>query len=233
MEVVVLAGGFGTRLKPLVSDVAKPMAPIKGKPFLSYLLDSLVEGGATSLILSVFHLNETIETYFGESFRGVPIRYAKENEPRGTGGALLFAMSEHIVQQNFLAVNGDTFLKVNYKEFFRSHCQKASDVTLALRWVPEYGRYSPVSVDNTRVLTFGEKRSIGRCLINGGVYAINRDVFQLKKWPKKFAFEQDFLKENTQDFNIGYEIVHGYFIDIGLPTDYRRAIKEIPSLFGA
>src|SRR3989344_3377185 len=115
MQAIILAGGFGTRLRSVVADSPKPMALIHGKPFLAYLLDYLTSQGITDVVLSVHYLREQIETYFKTNYNGISIRYAVEEQPLGTGGAIKHALNYINISSPVFVLNGDTFLKLNYQ----------------------------------------------------------------------------------------------------------------------
>ena len=122
-EAIILAGGFGTRLQGVVKDLPKPMAPVNDRPFLTYILDYLIEYQYNKVILSVGYLHEKIEEYFGNQYKTLEIDYAMELEPLGTGGGILFAMSK-CVTDNVLVINGDTMFKVDLDAFERFHRER-------------------------------------------------------------------------------------------------------------
>ena len=124
-EAIILAGGFGTRLQGVVKDLPKPMAPVNGRPFLTYILDYLIDYQYNKVVLSVGYLHEKIEEFFGTQYKSLEIDYAVETEPLGTGGGILFAMSK-CTTDNVLVINGDTMFKVDLDAFERFHEEKAS-----------------------------------------------------------------------------------------------------------
>ena len=226
-EAIVLAGGFGTRLQSVVKDTPKPMAPVKGRPFLTYVLDYLIEYQYDKVILSVGYLHEQIEAYFGNQYKSLEIEYAVENEPLGTGGGILNAMSKCITD-NVLVINGDTLFKVDLNAFNRFHLEKKGLLSIVLREVDDVSRYGSVDIGNDHmIILFTEKESSeGSGLINGGVYLIQKKLFEKHPQPKKFSFEKDLMsKFYTQELFFGMPS-DGYFIDIGIPSDYARAQEE-------
>lgn len=226
-EAIVLAGGFGTRLQSVVKDTPKPMAPVKGRPFLTYVLDYLIEYQYDKVILSVGYLHEQIEEYFGNRYKSLEIEYAVENEPLGTGGGILNAMSK-CTTDNVLVINGDTLFKVDLNAFNRFHLEKKGLLTIALREVEDVSRYGSVTIgDDSMIILFTEKESTeGRGLINGGIYLINKKLFE--KYPKegRFSFEKDLMEKLYRREQFFAMPSNGYFIDIGIPTDYARAQEE-------
>lgn len=227
-EAIILAGGFGTRLQDVVKDLPKPMAPVNGRPFLIYILDYLIDYNYTKVVLSVGYLHEKIEDYFGSRYKSLEIDYAVETEPLGTGGGILFAMSK-CTTDNVLIINGDTLFKVDLDAFERFYREKGGLLSIVLREVDDVSRYGSVVIgDNNLIVLFSEKESSeGSGLINGGVYLINRELFDKYPQPKKFSFEKDLMTQYyTKEMFFGMPS-NGYFIDIGIPKDYARAQREL------
>ena len=227
-EAIVLAGGFGTRLQGVVKDVPKPMAPVNGRPFLTYILDYLIEYQYNKVILSVGYLHEKIEAYFGNQYKSLEIDYAVETEPLGTGGGILFAMSK-CVTDNVLVINGDTMFKVDLAEFEQFHAEKNALLSIVLREVEDVSRYGSVTIGNDNLIVlFAEKQvTFGRGYINGGVYLINRELFRKYPQPQKFSFEKDLMTRFYRQELFYAMPSDGYFIDIGIPEDYARAQTEL------
>lgn len=228
-EAIVLAGGFGTRLQTVISDVPKPMAPINGKPFLTHVFHYLKKYGINHIVLSVGHLHEVIEDYFGNEWEGINISYAIEKEPLGTGGAIKFAF-EKIENRNAFVVNGDTLFKVDLQKLNDFHNQNKAEISIALRALEDVSRYGSVVInEENRIMAFTEKGIIqGKGNINGGVYLINKQIFKkLTIFTEKFSMEKDIFEKYYKAqmfFGIPFE---RYFIDIGIPEDYRRASLEL------
>lgn len=228
MEAIVLAGGFGTRLQSVVKDVPKPMADINGKPFLEYILTYLANNGVKKIILSVGYKKEIIENYFGNSYKKMEIVYSKEDEPLGTGGAIKKALN-FCESENILVLNGDTFFEVNLQTLMKEHQKTDADVTISLKKMYNFDRYGKVIVEKNRVISFTEKEFSSSGLINGGVYIIRKDI--LDNTEDKFSFEQDFLEKKISSLNISSYIDEAYFIDIGIPQDYQKAIYDFGKIF--
>ena len=119
MKVVILAGGLGTRLKDTVPDLPKPMAPIKGRPFLEYQMDFWMNQGINRFILSVGYLSDIIINHFSYKYRGAILEYSIESNPLGTGGALIQALKN--LSEPVLVINGDTFFQVQLKKLMKFH----------------------------------------------------------------------------------------------------------------
>ena len=232
MEAIILAGGFGTRLRPAISDLPKSMAGINGRPFLEYLLDKLIQSGTSHVILSVGYMHKLIITHFGSAYKSLRISYAIEDEPLGTGAGIKLAL-EQTQSDNILVVNGDTLFLLDLNDFSDFHVNHKSSFSLALRQVDDTSRYGAVSIDNNgRIVGFAEKQTSGLPgYINAGVYLISKKYFLDFSLPEKFSLEKDFLeKEYVNEYFYGFTC-SDYFIDIGIPEDYNRAQTEFKKLF--
>lgn len=230
MHAIILAGGFGTRLKSVVADVPKPLAPVAGRPFLAWLLDALAKDGVTSVTLSVHHQWQKIRGYFDAHPPGMPLTYAVEKEPLGTGGAIRFAMKVCQAKTPAIVVNGDTFVKVDYAALYRQHCHSGAMLTMVLRQVPDTARYGEVVVAGDIIQTFRAGRSGKAGLINAGIYVITPGFFDAYNLAQVFAFEQDFMIPFVGQIKPHSYLAEDYFIDIGIPEDYARAQKELPTV---
>jgi D-glycero-alpha-D-manno-heptose 1-phosphate guanylyltransferase len=227
MQAIILAGGFGTRLQSVVKNVPKPMASIHGKPFLAYLIEYLKSQGITQVILSVHYRRKQIQAFFKSSYQDIDIQYAVEEQPLGTGGAIVNALQLMASTQPVFILNGDTFLKLNYQDMFAEHQKNASNLTIALRKIADCSRYGVVVTAGDEVTAFNEQGGAYPGLINAGVYLVAPGFFE--KFPvveSVFSFEKDFLFNNIHQLKAKAFIVNEYFIDIGIPEDYARAIKD-------
>lgn len=223
MEAIILVGGFGTRLQSVVKDVPKPMADINGRPFLCYILEYLLKNGIEKVILSVGYKKEIIQEYFGNRYKTMEIFYSKEDEPLGTGGAIKKAFN-FCKNENVLVLNGDTFFEISLKSLINQHQITDADITLSLKQMYNFDRYGKVIVEKNSIVSFEEKEYSLSGLINAGVYIIRRNLFL--DFETKFSLEQDFLEKSFFKLNIGAYIDKGYFIDIGIPNDYQKAIYD-------
>ncbi|MBQ9473210.1 MAG: nucleotidyltransferase family protein [Bacteroidales bacterium] len=231
MEAIVLAGGFGTRLQHVVSDVPKPMAPVAGRPFVEYLFDQLVHYRFDHIVLSTGYKHEAIEGRFGTAYRGMELTYAREETPLGTGGGLRNAL-QFCREETVTVLNGDTLFLVDHESLSEFHRSHGGDLTIVLRQVGDTSRYGSVAVDGDhRIVSFTEKGAAqGAGLINGGIYAVNRRLLLPYPVGQKFSFEKDVLESRYRDIPFYAMPCNGYFIDIGVPDDYRRAQSELQSL---
>ncbi|MBR2221941.1 MAG: nucleotidyltransferase family protein [Campylobacter sp.] len=220
-EAIVLCGGLGTRLRSVISDVPKPMAPIKNKPFLAFVLEYLKKQNISRVVLAVSYKYEIIQEYFGNSYLGMQILYSIEKEPLGTGGAILEALNL-INSDSCYVLNGDTFFDVNLDRLKLDN----SDICVALKPMKNFDRYGSVDIDNNSYISaFNEKKFTSNGLINGGVYLIKKHIFNSFNLPNKFSFEE-FFQENFLIFNAKATVFDDYFIDIGIPQDYKAFIDK-------
>jgi len=226
-SAIILAGGMGTRLKSVIQDMPKPMAPVKGHPFLTYVLDYLAAYGITDVVLSVGYKYEVILKYFGYKYKNISLRYSIEHEPLGTGGAI-YRATKLLQEPTFFALNGDSLFKVDLKMLADFAVNKEAEVALALKEMWDIDRYGIVDIDESQqVKAFREKQQAAHGLINGGVYWMTRKAFEVEAFPKRFSFEKDFLEKHTDTLKMYACPLEGYFIDIGIPTDYAKAQLEI------
>jgi D-glycero-alpha-D-manno-heptose 1-phosphate guanylyltransferase len=230
MEAIILAGGFGTRLKSVIADIPKPMAPVRGKPFLDYLLRHCVRQGVSRIILSVGYRYEAIKAHFGARFLETPLLYSVEDAPLGTGGAVAKAL--RLVDEGAcFVVNGDSFFNVDLAALYKFHRSNNADFSIALKKLTNFERYGVVRRNGGRIVAFEEKKFVQEGEINGGVYVLEKELFTPYGLPDKFSLEKDFLEKQAGRCKIyGFES-EGYFIDIGIPEDYERAQKELPDSF--
>lgn len=222
MECIILAGGMGTRLRSVVSDVPKCMAPVAGKPFLHYLFTTLIENGFTHIILSLGYKHEVIEEWIASGSFPIAISSVTEDTPLGTGGAVKLALSRASEEEVFI-LNGDTFFEVDFMDMLALHKKTRSAATVALKEMRQFDRYGVVDIEvpSNRILRFHEKQYCESGLINGGIYLINRR--ELDGYPAKFSLEKDFFEKQVSSSTLSGYISNRYFIDIGIPEDYERA----------
>lgn len=212
----MLCGGLGTRLKSVIKDIPKPMAPIKDKPFLEFIFKYLKEQGIKEVILAVSYKYEVIKEYFKDEFLGIKITYSIEKEPLGTGGAIREALE--FVKNEAYVLNGDTFFNINLTKLKLS----GSQICLALKQMQDFDRYGTVELySENYIKLFKEKEFTKQGLINGGIYLLSKDIFKGFSLQEKFSFEE-FLQQNHKNLKARAEIFDDYFIDIGVPEDYYR-----------
>lgn len=234
MEVIILAGGQGTRIRSVVQDIPKCLAPVAGRPFLGYMLDYLSAYPVDHVVFSVGYLKEQVMSYVQAHSWPFSYDFAVEDTPLGTGGGIRLALEKCHGERVFV-FNGDTFfpLPLDAVPF-------AGPVTVALKPMKAFSRYGAVTVipsgrSESRVshtiTAFREKAYCEEGLINAGVYAIDRTKLHLEALPARFSFEKDVLEPMAAARELQGWPVESYFIDIGIPEDYDKAQWEIPAWF--
>ena len=222
---IILAGGRGTRLKTIISDLPKPMAPIMNVPFLTYQLNYLKHFGIKKVIFSVGYLSEKIIAHYNQSFENISIEYSIEKNPLGTGGGIRMAMS-NLNEDLVLILNGDSFFDLNLEQFYNLHLEQKSDFSLALRYVNNSERYGNIEFNSSHQITsFIEKNQLNQSgYINAGVYILSKKLYLQNTKPDiNFSIEKDFFEKQLNQLIIkGFEF-KDYFIDIGIPEDYLKA----------
>jgi D-glycero-D-manno-heptose 1,7-bisphosphate phosphatase len=224
-QAVVLAGGLGTRLGSLTRTTPKPLLDVAGRPFLEYVVWNLRRQGVRRLLLSIGYLYQAIRDHFGDgSDFGVEVDYAIEHEPAGTGGALRVAASK--LEAAFFLLNGDTLFDVNLYDLAMGLGD--SVCALALRRMEDGTRYGSISLDGEgHVVEFKEKLG-GQGLINGGVYAVRREI--LDAVPSgSCSIEEDVFPALATQKRLAGRVYDAYFLDIGLPETLSQAQVDLPA----
>jgi len=246
-EAIILAGGLGTRLRDAVPELPKCMAPVGGRPFIRYVTDYFRKSGIKHFIFALGYKSNFFEDFFAEAFppagaggsdaggdsrapgnTDVSYSISLEQEPLGTGGAIRQACTLARTE-TALILNGDTFFRIDLAALSAFHAEKNADCSLCLKPMRNFDRFGVVELDERqRVVDFREKQHYASGLINGGVYALDTQRFLNEGLPEKFSFEKDYLEKGDRSL---YGIVQDtYFIDIGIPEDYRRVQEEINQL---
>ena len=222
MQVIILAGGLGTRLYPVMKDLPKPMAPVGNKCFLEIIIELMKKNGMTDFIFCVRHMAEKIVNYFAAGSRfGVKIRYSAEEVPLGTGGAI--GLLRNVINETFCVLNGDTYQELDLEDCIVKHKASGAIGTMTLVKVRDSARYGQVITDQGGYVTdFHEKGSGGlESYINAGLYVLEPAVFDYIPQNKFVSLEKDVLPvilEDDKKINT-YKYVENFF-DIGIPEDY-------------
>jgi len=232
IKAILLVGGLGTRLRSVVSSKPKVLASIGNESFLELLVRQLSSQGIYQLVMCTGYLGEQIENKFGDGSRwNVSIEYSKEEAPLGTAGAVKLARQYVDNCSEFLVLNGDSFLKINYEDLIGFHRRRPQAVaTIAVVRVHDASRYGTVNIDSTdRINGFAEKTGdTAPGLINGGVYVFNRAVW--KSIPDGPASLEREVFPRLLDQGVYACEQRGMFIDIGTPSDYSRAQELLRSV---
>ena len=199
------------------------MAPVANKPFLTYILEQICATEIVDVKLSVGYKYDVIRSYFGSRYKHLHLGYVVENEPLGTGGGIRLA-AESCSSNTLLICNGDTFFGIDIERFINQHVSHNNGMTIALKHMEMVNRYGMVEIEDFRVLGFTEKSNdLKSGWINGGLYALDRNVFLNNTKPGQFSMELDFMEKMVGEIKIEGFKSEDYFIDIGIPEDYQKA----------
>jgi len=233
IRAFVICGGLGTRLRPLLADRPKSMALISGTPFLQLLLDRLRSQGVDDVILGTGYMAEKIESYFGSGNEfAVRVRYSREHEPLGTGGALKLA--ESFISDPVLVLNGDSYVEWKLAPMLELFTDKDAELVVVLHAVADVTRYGSVTLDRDgRVVEFSEKgiRS-GPGLVNAGVYLVRKQIVRDLPAGTAISLEREVFPR-VLDRGVYGLVCTGVFIDIGIPADFSRAQTLLASRVSA
>ncbi len=227
--LLVLAGGFGTRLRAVVSEVPKPLAPVVGHPYLRYLIQQWRLQGVNDLVFLLHHQSKMIEAYLNAlldqgEFGECRISTVTENQPLGTGGAIAHAIQQRSLSGSFLVANADTWLGSGI-----ARVADAPMPAMAIISVGNTGRYGSVAVEGSKIVSFSEKKdSQGVGWINAGLYHLEASQFDAWKGGP-FSLEQNLFPELVRSGRLHAVLLETDFIDIGVPEDYHRFCRWIES----
>lgn len=224
IQVLILCGGLGTRLRDVVKDIPKPLAPINGTPFLTLLMNFLKKQGFKKIKLLTGYLSEQFEELYGNGSKlDLEISYSVEETPLGTGGAVKLAINK-AEEDYFICLNGDTFFDFNYELFNSSQSQEESFHKIMLRQVDNANRYGSIEMNSENLITEFKEKTQGDepGLINSGVYFLHRSIID---WidDGKVSLETDVFPRLVEEKKIQGIETGGFFIDIGIPTDFKKA----------
>src|SRR3954452_12564173 len=228
MQALVLAGGEGTRLRPLTRTVPKPVLPLAGRPFLTFMLDWLRSHGVTEVILSCGFLSEGVRDVLGDIYEGMRLRYVIEREPLGTGGPVRLALDEGLLEERLLVLNGDVLTDMDLGSELAQHEKTGAAVTLALAAVEDVSSYGVVPTDaEGRVEAFLEKTDepVSTNRINAGSYVLEREVIETIPAGRAVSFEREIFPALVGHGLYGWPS-EGYWIDIGAPDRYLEATYD-------
>ena len=225
----ILTGGLGTRLKAAVPDLPKPLAPVRGRPFLSYLLGWLGSEGVEDAVLLLGHGGPAMQDFLaGWNAAGWPPRLAAsvETEPLGTGGAVRLALG--LLPEEFYLLNGDSLCPLPLEELAGSHRQGGRELTIAAVHEPEGAARGALDIGpDARVRGFAEKSRAGPGWINAGVYRARRGLFEELPEGRAVSLERELIPEwIARGVSVGAYRARAPFLDIGTPADWERAQQE-------
>ena len=228
-QAVVLVGGRGSRLGEITSNLPKPLLPMEGgRPFLEYLLENIERHGYEEILLLAGYLGEEVERrYQGRKIGGASIRVLLETSPQGTAGALRFARD--CLDSTFLMMNGDALFDMNFRALEQISRESGAVAALALLTMPDVARFGRIVSENGRIVAFMEKDGAhaGPGEINGGVYALRRDIIDYIP-DRPCSLESEIFPRLAKLGCLVGKRFSGYFLDVGLPETLERGRRELP-----
>ena len=228
MYSIILAGGFGKRLGKITKKVPKPLLKIGKKPFILYLLDSLEKHGFKYTIICIHYLKKQFKDIVSKKNNKIQTLFSEEETPLGTGGAIKKALNLVRSSEPILVHNGDSFTNLNYRKVLESHIKSKKNLTIVLKKIKSCKRYGQFIFDKKfriKEFVYPGKNEAG--YINIGVYVISKEIFNNENLSTSFSFESDFLVPKILEIEPNIFITKDYFIDIGIPEDYKKASLEI------
>jgi len=224
IPVAILAGGLGTRLRPALADVPKPLAPVGGRPFVLYLLDQLADAGFRHVAFLVGYRGDQMRRTLGARYRHLSLAYSQEPAPLGTAGALRLALPR-VKGETLLLMNGDSFCEVAFARLVAEHRERRADLTMVLTKVPDADRFGSVHFQaDRRIARFAEKQTGGGAgWINAGIYVIERNFIDKIPPDKAISLERNLLPAWVQSHCVFAHPSPGRFLDIGTPVSYAGA----------
>ena len=230
-QAVILAGGFGTRLQTVLRDVPKPLAPVRGWPFIHYILRWLEENGVQRVIASTGYLADKMEAGFRSYAGKLDMVFLREDSPLGTGGAIYRALRE-VENGGVFVLNGDTYFPVDLNQFQREAERLGASIAIALRRVADVARYGAVDLDGGRIVAMNEKGRGGPGLVNAGLYLLPADLWRRMPMPGVFSWETDLMQPKAPLLGAAGVVLDAPFLDIGTPESYAAAETLLPVLDG-
>ena len=223
--VVIMAGGRGERLRPLTNSCPKPMLLVHSKPILEVILERCVESGFSNFYISVNYLKEHITDYFGDGSRwGVNIEYIQEDKPLGTVGSLSLLPQKPTAP--FLVINGDVLTRVNYGDILDYHKQNSAHATICVRQHETTIPYGVVTMSGVKVSHIAEK-PLHTEYVNAGVYVFSPDMLDLIASERRCDMPEVILDAIDANLNVVGFPLHEYWIDIGQPDSFQKALSEV------
>lgn len=222
VTAVILAGGLGMRFRPVMADRAKALAPVRGRPFLAYLLEQLAAAKVAHVILCTGYMGDQVKREFGDTYKGLQLFYSHEMSPLGTGGALRLALPL-LKSDPILVMNGDSYCTEDLTSFWKWHFERSAQVSILLARGADTMRFGKVEVGpEGLVSSFEEKGGIGPGWINAGIYIIPRFLVQTIPPGQMISLEREVFPTWIGGALYGYQS-KAHFLDIGTPEAYAAA----------
>ena len=228
-EAVILAGGFGTRLKSVVSDRPKALAELSGRPFIEFQLEWLIQQGITNVTIAVHHMAEQLQAFVEQwDNKKINLSTVYEHEPLGTGGALVNVIREKEIKGNVLVINGDTLFKFSLAPVMKFLQPMIEPALMIASMQEDVSRFGTITVDNGYVRSFRQATGQHKPgLVNGGAYLMDSDLFNTTPI-KPFSLEHDCFPSLVSQNKLLVYVVDesGGFYDIGTPEAYKQICTE-------
>ena len=223
INVVILAGGLGTRIKSLFPNLPKPLILVQGKPFITYIFDQLINFNIKNVMICTGYNYSKFKEIIGNNYKSLKISYSEEYEPMGTGGALKLIKFEKN-EKKCLILNGDSYVNFNLNKLLKEHSEKKSKISVVLSEVSNRSRFGSIIINNINEITSFTEKSISheKGFINAGVYLFNSEVFNEIPNRIPFSLELEFFPKQVGQRLNGF-ICNGKFIDIGTPSSFKKA----------
>lgn len=228
--VMLMAGGLGSRLRPLTDDCPKPLLKVGSKPLLEIILENFLEYGFRKFYLSVNYKAEMVKEYFGDGARwGADIRYVHEDRRLGTAGALSLLPEKPVLP--LIVMNGDLLTKVNFQQLLDFHAEHGAKATMCVREYDLQVPYGVVRIENHRILSIDEK-PVQRFFVNAGIYVLEPETLDCIPPSAYFDMPDLFLKLIEQKRETSVFPIREYWLDVGHMEDFARANGDFPEVFG-
>jgi NDP-sugar pyrophosphorylase family protein len=224
----ILAGGKGTRLRPITYEIPKPLVPLQGKPILEHVIDLLRLYDVRDIVLSIGYLGEKVKEYFHDEKRlGVKMTFVEEQEELGTGGPLRLA--RQFLRDTFIMVNGDNLISIDLYKMYQAHCENRATATIALTTVDDPSSYGVAVLEGNKIIKFIEKprkEDAPSKLINTGLYILEPSVVDLVPEGGYSSIEKDVFPRIAEKGELYGYMFSGQWFDTGTPERYEKALKE-------
>tara|TARA_B100001250_G_scaffold384881_1_gene380133 strand:- start:959 stop:1669 length:711 start_codon:yes stop_codon:yes gene_type:complete len=226
INVIILAGGLGMRIKSLFPNIPKPLIPVQGKPFITYIFDQLINFNIKNVTICIGYNSLKFKAIIGNNYKNLKISYSEEYKPMGTGGALKLIKFEKN-KKKCLILNGDSYVNFNLNSLLKKHNERKSKISVVLSKVLNRSRFGSIVINNKNEITSFTEKSISheKGFINAGVYLFNSEVFDEISNKIPYSLELDFFPKQIGRSLNGF-ICHGKFIDIGTPISFKKASQN-------
>lgn len=215
-KIVVLAGGKGTRLRPYTENIPKPLVKLGSKTLIEYVLSNIKRAGFNKAIIATGYLGEMIESYLGNNWNGLELKYFREKELEGTAGCLV--KMKEVLDENFLVVMADHITTISLDQLYNTHISARAIATIALKPYNIIIEYGVAKLEQDKIIEFEEKPTY-QFYINTGIYALNKKIFNYIELGSDFA-KDVFPKILSNKEKISYYLSEEFWTDIGRVKDY-------------